>query len=169
MGRLLKCYGESCAEKNLKYPENELKKINGKGKNYCPHCYAMELKNREQREHFWKVVKQYYGEITGRMMKEASNMIKSGHYKYSGMALTIEYCVKVKRMRMDIKYGLGCVSTYYEDAKKHYLEVKKIKEKVKDKDLTPQQINVTINLSSITPTRVRKRITLEEYNNRIKE
>lgn len=164
--KLLKCYGEKCMEENKKYPSNELQKISGK--NYCPICYQSRLKESNDRKKLVEEIINIYGEITGRMQADIKKFKEVNKYKYEGMRLTLIYCRDVKRLPMEAKYGLARVAYYYEECRDYYIELKKQKEDLKTKDLTPKKKEYTISLENISRTKIRKRTSLSEYNDRIK-
>lgn len=158
--RKYKCYG-TCGEKYLK--EEMLVHSN---KKYCKKCYEEVIKETEDRQNLYNLIKMHYGVTfpTKMHLAQIKNEKNKG-YSYYDMILAINYCVNVLHMRFNPKMGFGYVSNKLEDAKIYYhkQEIQKMKalELYNDKVVEEHRVIVE-KLDNTNKLKAEKTIGLED-------
>lgn len=119
--RLLKCYGKSCAENNVKHPKEEL--INYKGKNYCKMHYNKKIKDDKDKkiltDYICKVYNMPY--VSPFMLKQINDYIEDKGLTYDDIKGTLEYVSKLQGIELTSKYGLGIVLYKFPEYKEEKL------------------------------------------------
>ncbi|PEN61657.1 hypothetical protein [Bacillus wiedmannii] len=134
--RLLKCYG-TCGEK---YPQSELTKY--KNANHCLPCYQAKVKEVEDREKLYELIKKTFNLNfpTGLMLKQVKQFREERQYTYKNIAFTIDYIVRIKKMKLHMQYGIALVPHFYDEMIAYYKDLKRRREQMKD--IKPRKVTV---------------------------
>jgi hypothetical protein len=157
--RLVKCYG-FCNEKHEK---SEMLQISNK--NYCKNCYNTVLKEKQDYEDLKNLLKQMYNinYPTGLQLRQIKDFKTNNLYTYKNIRLTIDYIVRVKKMQMDLKYGIALVPHFYEEMLQYYREMLERKEKMKDVEITERKLITIKPFKHENKYKQSKLISMEEY------
>lgn len=122
--RLVKCYG-TCGKK---YPKSIMKKFSKK--NYCPDCYEEKIKEEQDRQYLYNVIKETFNISfpTGLMLGQIKEFKEKRNYTYKNIAFTIDYITRIKKQKMDMKYGLALVPYYYDEMLEYYRDLQRKRE-----------------------------------------
>lgn len=126
MTRMVKCYGDDCVKSQTKHPKEIMKVI--AGKNYCPDCYAKEMKEREEREKVYSLIKDVYGTpFATPLMKKHVKQFRESGISYKKIYALIHYCkYEKKNFNMpDEKYGIMILGNYLNEMLQYYASKKK--------------------------------------------
>ena len=134
--RLVKCYG-SCNEKHEK---SNMVQISNR--NYCKPCYEATIKERQDYNDLLNTLKQMYNinYPTGLQLRQIKEFKTVNMYTYKNIRLTVDYIVRVKRMSMELKFGIALVPHFYEEMLQYYREMLQRKEKMKDVELAERKV-----------------------------
>lgn len=108
-------------------------KVKFKSKTYCTNCYTKL--NRESEE--YKSLIAYICDVfniekpTGMMLAQIKDYKNNYSYTYGGMKYTLWYYTEIAQKEPIVKYGVGSIKYYYEEAKNYYSEQEKRIEKAK--------------------------------------
>lgn len=121
MPRLLKCYGQSCLDNDLKYPKEELREV--KGKNYCSIHYDQAVREADNkdldetyRKKLYYAIGYYYGLPKNRPTPMMMNQIKRFYgngFSYQELYEAFEYGKTVENNDY-MKYGVYWIANYVE-------------------------------------------------------
>jgi len=119
MPRLLKCYGQSCLDNDLKYPKEELQAVNGK--NYCVDHYDQAVREANNkaldetyRKKLYYTIGHYYNLPKKRPTAMMMNQIKRFHsngFSYEELYEAFEYGKTVENNDY-MKYGVYWIANY---------------------------------------------------------
>lgn len=162
--RLVKCYGY-CGQK---YPSDQM--IKYKNANHCPECYGRKVKETEDREKLYNMLKEVFSINfpTGLMLRQIKQYREERNYSYRNIAFTIDYIINVKKQKLQMQYGIALVPHYYDEMIAYY---KKLKEKREQTIVEEQQtIKVTIKpFNFANDYKERKLINMENLMNNLQE
>lgn len=127
MSRKVKCYGPYCEPYGIKHEKENVRKISGK--NYCPECYKVVIKDKEDREELYEYVAELYGFTTPLMKKHIKEMNENNGWSYKLIKSLIKYVIQVKGKKIDMKYGLTLYQNYYVEFVQYVKQRKQNKEK----------------------------------------
>ena len=119
----IKCYGDKCIENNIKHEKSDLI-LDGK-KRYCKECLDIKRKDIEERGSLYKVIQRIFlldSMITpqGKYLMKQVKRHKDSGMSYEDMKIVIEYIEKNTNIKFDIKYGLGILPNFYNEAIENY-------------------------------------------------
>lgn len=119
-------------------------------KTYCKICYDEKLKNKEEYDDIVSRIHQYFnlGNINTLILKQIKDYVDDFGYTYSGIMYSLWYITEVKKVRMEVKYGIAMVKYEYENAKRYFNEQNRIQVSV-DK-IENHKINIIHKESKIT-------------------
>lgn len=126
MVRLLKCYGDC----EGKFPKEELEKISGK--NYCPSCYAAKKKEDEDRDRLYKIINETFGISfpTGLILRQIKQYKEQRGYSYKNIYFAVHYIRNIKKIDLQLKFGIALVPHYYDEMITYYKQLKERREKM---------------------------------------
>lgn len=163
MARLLKCYGESCLEKDARYEREDLKKI--KEKNYCIDCYEKKTKEIKDKENLVEYIKKVYDIpfVTPLMWKHINQFLANG-LTYKRIYALIHYCKEIKNgyELPPEKYGLIILGNYYTEMMVYYKNRKEQKKKNKGKQNKVKIVSVDARVFRENKYQKSKDIDMEE-------
>lgn len=141
MSRKVKCYGPYCEPYGIKHEKENMKKISGK--NYCPECYEIVIKEKEEQESLYKYLTNEYGFVTPLMKKHAKEMHNSNGWSYKRIEALIKFTINIEKRKYDMKYGL----TLYQNSYKEFIDyIKQRKEnKNNNKGKENKKETITVN------------------------
>lgn len=147
MARLVKCYGY-CNEKHLK-----TEMIKFKGANHCPPCYERKVKDTEDRERLYNMLKETFNLSfpTGLMLRQIKQFREERDYSYKNIAFTVDYMTRHKKIKLQMQYGIALVPHYYDEMIAYY------------KDLKRRRDNMVIEKQSIKRIRIKPEPLVNEY------
>jgi hypothetical protein len=136
--RLVKCYG-TCG---LKYPQEQMKKLSGA--NHCPSCYESKEKDIADREELYNFLKSYFNLNfpTGLMLRQIKQYREERSYTYKNIRFALDYMIRIKKIDLNLQYGIALVPHYYDEMIAYYKDLKERREKtqvVKVKTITVQK------------------------------
>jgi len=116
MARQYKCYG-FCGEK---YPKEELQLY--KTHNHCKPCYERKVKETEDREELYRMVCQLFNLNfpTGLMLRQIKQFREERNYTYKNIYFTIDYIVRLQKVKLQPQYGIALVPHYYDEMLRYY-------------------------------------------------
>jgi hypothetical protein len=122
--RLVKCYG-TCGNK---YPQSEMLKF--QNKNHCPSCYEAKVKEVQDRENLYNLLKQVFNISfpTGLMLRQIKQFREERNYTYKNIMFTVDYIVRIKKVKLQLQYGIALVPHYYDEMIEYYKELKRRRE-----------------------------------------
>jgi len=129
--RLYKCKG-SCGNK---YLLKEMYQISNQ--NYCSECYRNKIKNNEDRKRLYYLVNKIFDISfpTGLMLKQIKDYQEKRNYNLENLYLALKYVIEIKKINLDIKFGLAILPYYYEEAKNYYDNLKNKKNNINCKNI----------------------------------
>lgn len=141
MSRKVKCYGPYCELYGIKHEKENVRKISGK--NYCPECYKVVIKEKEERESLYKYLTNEYGFVTPLMKKHAKEMHNNNDWSYKRIEALIKFTINIEKRKYDMKYGL----TLYQNSYKEFIDyIKQRKEnKNNNKGKENKKETITVN------------------------
>ena len=148
MARQVKC--PACGTMNDK--ENT-KAISNKY--YCIECGDIREKKIEKNKDGWDELFDYVCELyniktlTGIMFKQVKDYRNINNYTNKGMLLTLKYYYETLENEVKEDTGLGIVTYFYEEAKKHYIEKLNVKKYMKEFELKEEVKTIVINSNNI--------------------
>ena len=148
--RLLKCYGKSCVENNVKHPKEEL--INYKGKNYCKMHYNKKIKDDKDKkiltDYICKVYKMPY--VSPFMLKQIKDYTEDKGLTYDDIRGTLEYVRTLPGIELSPKYGIGIVlykfPEYKEEQTRKDIQASSMPTQTKDDTVMVQRNRLENNL-----------------------
>nr|WNM55835.1 hypothetical protein CoNPh37_CDS0169 [Staphylococcus phage S-CoN_Ph37] len=140
MSRKVKCYGPYCEPYGIKHEKENMKKISGK--NYCPECYEIVIKEKEEQESLYKYLTNEYGFVTPLMKKHAKEMHNSNGWSYKRIEALIKFTINIEKRKYDMKYGL----TLYQNSYKEFIDY--IKQRKENKNNNKGKENKKRNYNS---------------------
>lgn len=122
--RLVKCYGY-CEQK---YPKSEL--IKYKNANHCKPCYDKKVKEVEDREHLYNLLKKTFdlNFPTGLMLRQIKEYREQRSYTYKNIAFAVDYIVRIKKIQLQTQYGIAMVPHFYDEMINYYKDLKRRRE-----------------------------------------
>lgn len=142
MSRKVKCYGSYCEPYGIKHEKENMKKISGK--NYCPECYEIVIKEKEERESLYKYLTNEYGFVTPLMKKHAKEMHNSNGWSYKRIEALIKFTINIEKRKYDMKYGL----TLYQNSYKEFIDYIKQRKENKNNNKGKENKKETITVNS---------------------
>ncbi|AIA64127.1 hypothetical protein CF1_0084 [Staphylococcus phage CF1] len=142
MSRKVKCYGPYCEPYGIKHEKENMKKISGK--NYCPECYEIVIKEKEERESLYKYLTNEYGFVTPLMKKHAKEMHNSNGWSYKRIEALIKFTINIEKRKYDMKYGL----TLYQNSYKEFIDYIKQRKENKNNNKGKENKKETITVNS---------------------
>ena len=142
MSRKVKCYGPYCEPYGIKHEKENMKKISGK--NYCPECYEIVIKEKEERESLYKYLTNEYGFVTPLMKKHAKEMHNSNGWSYKRIETLIKFTINIEKRKYDMKYGL----TLYQNSYKEFIDYIKQRKENKNNNKGKENKKETIIVNS---------------------
>ena len=122
--RLVKC--PACGKQNWKADTIEHSK-----RYYCKPCYAEKQKPKERTawdDLFDMIVATYGFKPTAMMYKQLKDYREKHKFTDVGMTYTLRYMYQVLNLNVKEDAGLGLILYYYEEAKRYYGELFRLKE-----------------------------------------
>ena len=98
-------------------------------------------------------------ELTHLMATQVKRYVSELHMKYGGMKATVEYCMCFLEPPLSptLKYGLGFIPKYYDEAKAFYMSRRRARQHARNVDMDTvvnQTCTITINESNLNqPTK----------------
>ena len=142
MSRKVKCYGPYCEPYGIKHEKENVRKISGK--NYCPECYEIVIKEKEERESLYKYLTNEYGFVTPLMKKHAKEMHNSNGWSYKRIEALIKFTINIEKRKYDMKYGL----TLYQNSYKEFIDYIKQRKENKNNNKGKENKKETITVNS---------------------
>ncbi|WNM51430.1 hypothetical protein CoNPh11_CDS0188 [Staphylococcus phage S-CoN_Ph11] len=142
MSRKVKCYGPYCEPYGIKHEKENMKKISGK--NYCPECYEIVIKEKEEQESLYKYLTNEYGFVTPLMKKHAKEMHNSNGWSYKRIEALIKFTINIEKRKYDMKYGL----TLYQNSYKEFIDYIKQRKENKNNNKGKENKKETITVNS---------------------
>lgn len=142
MSRKVKCYGPYCEPYEIKHEKENVRKISGK--NYCPECYKVVIKEKEERENLYKYLTNEYGFVTPLMKKHAKEMHNSNGWSYKRIEALIKFTINIEKRKYDMKYGL----TLYQNSYKEFIDYIKQRKENKNNNKGKENKKETIIVNS---------------------
>ncbi|APH20825.1 TPA: hypothetical protein ACXDAZ_002585 [Clostridium botulinum] len=162
MARKVKC--PICNKLNEKEDAVEIKK-----RYYCKECAKRKEDKTKRNKDNWDELFQYICNLyniktlNGFMFKQLKEFREEYGYTNAGILLTLKYYYETLENEVKEGTGLGIVPYYYEKAKEQFLNVSKIRKKLKDfKDIEKE---TTIKIS---PCKKNKELTKQLSFEKIK-
>lgn len=134
-------------------------------KTHCKTCYDEKIKNKEEYDDLVRRIHDYFklGNINTLILKQIKDYVNDFGYTYGGILYCLWYLTEVKRVNMDIKYGIAMVKYEYENSKRYFLEQNKIQnsvDKIENHDIkiihkeskinrVDKSLNILFNLDTI--------------------
>lgn len=148
--RLLKCYGKSCVENNVKHPKEEL--INYKGKNYCKMHYNKKIKDDKDKkiltDYICKVYNMPY--VSPFILKQIKDYTEDKGLTYDDIRGTLEYVRTLPGIELSPKYGIGIVlykfPEYQEEQTRKDIQASSMPTQTKDDTVMVQRNRLENNL-----------------------
>lgn len=142
MSRKVKCYGPYCEPYGIKHEKENVRKISGK--NYCPECYKVVIKEKEERESLYKYLTNEYGFVTPLMKKHAKEMHNNNDWSYKRIEALIKFTINIEKRKYDMKYGL----TLYQNSYKEFIDYIKQRKKNKNNNKGKENKKETITVNA---------------------
>lgn len=122
--RLVKCYG-TCEQKYLQTEMNKFKNVN-----HCPTCYAAKVKETEDREKLYGLIKEIFNLNfpSGLMLRQIKQYKDERNYSYKNIMFTIDYITHQKKIKLQTQYGIALVPHYYDEMISYYKDLKRRRE-----------------------------------------
>lgn len=161
MSRKVKC--PECNTLNFK--ENTIQIGN---RYYCPECAEKRRKEIEKNTDGWNELFNYIcdlydiSEPTG-MMYGQLKRYRNEPYNYTnkGMLLTLKYYYEVLGNDLKEDVGLGIIEYEYDNAKKHYLDILRVKKSVQDLVVFEEKMQEVKVVSSFWSKKKNKQLSFE--------
>ncbi|AJO60848.1 Bacteriophage related protein (plasmid) [Bacillus subtilis] len=156
--RLVKCYG-TCEQK---HPQSIMQKF--KSKNYCPACYKKKVKEVEDRENLYNKCKEVFGISfpTGLMLRQIKQFKEERGYTYKNIGFALDYIVRIKKIQLELKYGLALIPHYYDEMIDYYKDLKRRRENMVVKKIETQKVQIKPPSLSQNRYRDKKLINMED-------
>ncbi|MEM5009391.1 hypothetical protein WKH57_01590 [Niallia taxi] len=117
-----------CEEKVDKDESHEYKK-----RYYHPGCFRTWQRDGEDYKTLMAYISSLYRvDYPSMIIKKQIKDYKDEGYKYKGMELALRYFYETLDNRVQENTGVGIIPYVYEDAKKHYMKIKRINESYKN-------------------------------------
>lgn len=160
MSRIVKCYG-TCGQK---LPKEQM--LDYKGHNHCHDCYNAKVKDVEDREELYKFLSSYFklNYPSGIMLRQIKQYKDERGYSYKNMRFAVDYMIRIKKIDLNVKYGIALVPHYYDEMIRYYKDLKERRERTTDYE--PKVINIKLKPINLENTyRQKKLINMEELLN----
>lgn len=134
-----------------------------KNANHCSSCYEAKVKEVEDREKLYDLIKKTFSLNfpTGLMLKQIKQFREERQYTYKNIAFTIDYIVRIKKMRLQMQYGIALIPHYYDEMISYYKDLKRRREQMKD--ITPRKVTVKMQAPVLeNEYRKKKLINMED-------
>lgn len=146
--RLVKC--PSCGKQNWKADTVEHSK-----RYYCKPCYAEKTKPKARTDWddlFDMITFVYKQKPTAMMYKQLKDYREKHKFTDIGMTYTLRYMYQVLNLNVKEDAGLGLILYYYEEAKKYYGELFRLKEVARQFERDEKEITIVIKEpTTLTP------------------
>lgn len=115
----------SCCGKEITEKDDKFKFSN---KTHCGKCYEMKLKNKEEYDDLVRRIHEYFnlGTINTMILKQIKNYTEDYNFTYGGIIYCLWYLTEVKKVQMDVKYGIAMVKYEYDNARRYFESMNKI-------------------------------------------
>ncbi len=134
MSRVIKC--KRCG---ITLTANE--RVTHNGKSYCNDCCEIVKREATEYKELIKFICESFiiTEPTSMILKQIKTYKTINNYTYAAMTYTLWYCKDILGKVMDVKYGVGLIPYFYNEAKEYYTQQESISNSVnKYKDLEPK-------------------------------
>ncbi|AZV43588.1 hypothetical protein BAOM_2979 [Peribacillus asahii] len=120
MGRMVKCpYCEQQVDKDVS--------VSHQKRYYHELCFKTMKREQDDYKSLMDYIVELFGEDKPLMLlKKQVKDLKDEGYKYKGMELALKYFFDTLGNRVKENTGIGIIPYIYEDAKNHYITIKKV-------------------------------------------
>jgi len=120
-------------------------------KYYCIECGDIREKEIEKNKDYWDELFEYVCELynidtlTGMMFKQIKDFRTINNYTNRGMLLTLKYYYETLENEVKENTGLGIITYFYEEAKRHYIEKLDVKKYMNDFEVNEETKTIIVN------------------------
>lgn len=136
--RIVKCFG-TCGNK---YPKSQMNLISNK--NHCPTCYDKKITDKRERELLYQYLQDIFNLKfpTGLMLKQIKELVGERNYTYKNIRFTVDYIIRIKKINLQMKYGIAMVPHLYDEMIDYYKNLKERRSKTFSKEIKVQTIKI---------------------------
>ena len=137
---------------------------------YCIECAKKREIEKAKHKDDWEELFEYICDVydidtlTGMMFKQIKDFRDTYGYTNKGIYLTLKYYFDVLENEVKEDTGLGIVIYYYERAKQHYVEIREVKNHIKDFEIKEQLNTVKIKNINIKDYKYKKQLSLDNVD-----
>ena len=114
--------------------------------NHCPECYERKVKETEDRERLYKFLCEYFklSFPSGLMLKQIKQFREERNYTYKNIQFTVDYIVRIKKLNLQVQYGIALVPHYYDEMIRYYKDLKERREKTVIKEVETKTVIIKV-------------------------
>lgn len=107
-------------------------KLTYSSKTYCKECYDEKIRNKEEYDDAVSRIHDYFnlGVLNTLILKQLKDYVEDYGYTYSGIIYCLWYITEIRKVKLEVKYGIAMVKYEYENAKRYFTEQNRIQNSV---------------------------------------